>query len=237
MNELHEDEFQSLSDRAYEFIYNMILTGQLKPGEKLIRRKLAKESGMSTIPILEALLRLEAAGFVESMPYRGSRVVKVTYEKIMDWYALREAVECQVARILAGKIKPYQLRILEDMANSLDEKEQAGETGEEFWELHHKMHNRMAEFTARQSLIDALKRINFFNLLQRAQISASEHINQIPADNHLRIVQALKAHDPQIAEEAMREHIYHSGIFDAKKGVYADPSPLTPSTKTIPNQQ
>jgi len=228
MIDSYEDEFQSSSDKAYAIIYNMILTGQLKPGEKLIRRKLAKQSGVSTIPVLEALLRLEAAGIVESMPYRGSRVVQVSYDKIMDWYALREAVECQVARILAEKIKEYQLRQLEEIAVRLDEMEQAGDTSENFWDLHYTMHARMAEYTGRQSLVDALKRINLFHLLQRAQMSAAKHINQIPADNHRRVVEALKKHDPQIAEEVMREHIYHSGIFDARNGVYTDQSPLKP---------
>ena len=225
----YDNDFQSSSDKAYEIIYNMILNGELKPGEKLIRRKLAEQSGVSTIPVLEALLRLEAAGIVESMPYRGSRVMQVTHEKIMDWYALREAVECQVARILATKIKEHELQQLESIASRLDEMESEGKTDEEFWDLHYTMHLQMSEFTGRQSLVDSLARINLFNLLQRAQMVATEHHNQIPADNHKRVVQAIRTKDPLAAEEAMREHIYHSGIFETngnKMTPYGE-SPIT----------
>ncbi|MDD3996388.1 MAG: GntR family transcriptional regulator [Sphaerochaetaceae bacterium] len=229
----YDYDFQSSSDRAYEIIYNMILDGTLKPGEKLIRRKLAKQSGVSTIPVLEALLRLEADGIVESMPYRGSRVIQVTHEKIMDWYALREAVECQVARILATKIREHELHDLYSLAHRLDKMEAAGQTDEEFWDLHYLMHQKMAELTDRRSLIDALTRINFFHLLQRAQMVATEHHNQIPSNNHELIVDALASNDPRIAEDAMREHIHHSGIYEinGKKSKMYDESPVSRKIK------
>lgn len=218
MTSVPDREFQSSSDRAYEIIYHMILTGALKPGEKLIRRKLAEQSGVSTIPVLEALLRLEADGIVESMPFRGSRVVQVTHEKIMDWYALREAVECQVVRMLALRAQEHDLRQLDNLAERLDAMETSGVTDKEFQDLHFAMHRMMAELTGRQSLIDALARINLFNLLRRAQMVATRHLDQIPPDNHKRVVQGIRSKDPRIAEEAMREHIYHSGIYDENGG-------------------
>jgi DNA-binding GntR family transcriptional regulator len=228
MIDSYDNDFRSLSDKAFSIIYNMILNGELKPGEKLIRRKLATQTGVSTIPILEALLRLEAAGIVESMPFRGSRVIQVTYEKIMDWYALREAVECQVVRILATKIKEGDFQQLEILSSQLDELEVSGKTDEEFWSLHYTLHLKMSEYTERQSLIDALKRINLFNLLQRAQIAATEQPDHIPVDNHKRIIQAIGSGNPQIAEDAMREHLYHSGIYELNgiKKVVSNESPL-----------
>jgi DNA-binding GntR family transcriptional regulator len=150
----------------------------------------------------------------------------VTYEKIKDWYALREAVECQVVRILAKHVTPGELQHLEEMAKQLDDLEQSRETGEYFWELHYEMHLIMAQYTGHQSLIDSLKRINLFHLLQRAQLSATEHRSQIPKDNHSRIVKAIRNGDPQYAEEMMREHIYHSGIFDSSEKNITDPSPV-----------
>ncbi|WP_319562131.1 GntR family transcriptional regulator [Marispirochaeta sp.] len=208
-----EDDFRSSSDKAYEKIFDLILTGQLKPGEKLIRRKLAEKTGVSTIPVMEALLRLEALGIVESIPYRGSRVVPITKEKVRDWYALREAIECQVVRIISRTLTDDEIEGLEKLAVQLDTMEQAGDTeSEQFWELHFEMHMIMAKKTGHQSLIDSLHRINLFRLLQRAQYSATEHKNQIPQDNHHCLIDALRTRDPLIAEEAMREHIYHSGI-------------------------
>lgn len=230
MTSMPEHDFQSSSDRAYEIIHHMILTGELKPGEKLIRRKLAERSGVSTIPVLEALLRLEADGIVESMPFRGSRVVQVNHEKIMDWYALREAVECQVVRMLATMIKPHELQQLENLAARLDMMESTGSTDDEFRALHHTLHRRMAELTGRRSLVEALARINLFNLLHRAQMVATRHQDRIPSDNHMRVVRAIGTRDPKLAEEAMREHIYHSGITD-ENGSRRTPSDESPVSR------
>jgi DNA-binding GntR family transcriptional regulator len=223
----YEDEFQSASDKAYELIRDMILTGELKPGEKLIRRKLATIIGVSTIPVLEALLRLEASGIVESVPYRGSRVIQITMAKIRDWYSVREAIECQVAREITTTLTERQLDDLEATAVILDEKEQAQDTGAEFWNLHYEFHVTMAKHTGHQSLIAALDRINLFNLLQRAQFSAAEHSSQIPRDNHARLIRALRSRDPQVAEETMREHIIHSGILDASNADMPVNAPLS----------
>ena len=64
----------SLSDRAYAAIREEILRGQLRPGTPLSRRRLARELGMSVLPVTDALRRLEVDGLVESRARAGTRV-------------------------------------------------------------------------------------------------------------------------------------------------------------------
>ena len=61
-----ENLFKTAVDVAYDIIKDKILSGELKPGMKLSKRKMAEITGVSVIPVIEALNRLEADWLVES---------------------------------------------------------------------------------------------------------------------------------------------------------------------------
>lgn len=173
---------------------------------------MAKLTGVSIIPVIEALHRLESEGLVESRPYWGSRVISLTEEVVQDRFSMREAVECHVARILAARISRDQEQQLRELASTLDELQQQRIIDDTWWEKHYAFHLSLAEFTGHASLADALRRINLFNLLQRAEYNTITVKSAVPADNHCRIVDAIKSSDPQQAEDEMRVHIRRSGI-------------------------
>ena len=80
---------KTAADLAYDIICRKIIGGELSPGSKLSRRKMAALTGVSIIPVIEALHRLEDEGLVESFPYFGSQVIQLSEETIADRYALR----------------------------------------------------------------------------------------------------------------------------------------------------
>src|ERR1700759_220682 len=82
----------SLAERAYFFIREQILRGELPLGAALSRRQLAQELGMSLVPISEALQRLEGEGLVESKPRVGTRIYMPTPQDIRERYVVREAL-------------------------------------------------------------------------------------------------------------------------------------------------
>ena len=67
-------DVRSLRDRAYDDIREAILTGALRPGERIKERDVAAQMGISTTPVKEALRRLEQEGLVVSQPRRGAVV-------------------------------------------------------------------------------------------------------------------------------------------------------------------
>ena len=91
----------SLADRAYRAIRDEILRGQLGPGTALSRRRLARELGMSVLPVTDALRRLAGEGLVETRPRAGTRVRIPTERDVKELYELREALETQSARLQA----------------------------------------------------------------------------------------------------------------------------------------
>ncbi len=197
---------------AYDIICRKIIGGELPQGAKLSRRKMAKLTGVSILPVIEALHRLEDEGLVESFPYFGSKVIQLTAETIADRFALREAVECQVARILARHLAhELETRLLYH-ARELDATSRAPEQEDTFWERHYRFHLTLAQATGRPSLEKALHRINLFQILQRSVSTQKLTKTPIPADIHMQIMDGIASRDPDAAEKAMRDHLHFSGL-------------------------
>ena len=85
------DEYLPLRDVVFKTLRQGILTGELKPGERLMEIHLAKRLGVSRTPIREAIRKLELEGLVTMIPRRGAEVAKITAKN------LREVLEVRVA--------------------------------------------------------------------------------------------------------------------------------------------
>lgn len=205
---LDRKDIPSSGETAYDIISGKILSGEFPPGGKLPIRVMAKLTGVSMIPVIDALHRLEHEGLVESFPRWGSRVVELTPETVRDRNSLREAVECQAARILAEtELNKEQQARLQYLAEELDSLPRTLEPGNPFWSRHYDFHMQLAEYTGCTSLEKALHNVNLFHLLQRTILAKQDALAHIPGDLHSKIVKAILEKKPDEAENAMREHI------------------------------
>lgn len=82
-----------LSDNVVEYLIDMILTGTFQPGEKIVELQVARALDVSQTTVREALRELEAQGFLESRPFRGTYVRKFTLEGIQDYFRTRTELE------------------------------------------------------------------------------------------------------------------------------------------------
>ncbi|MEO7649170.1 MAG: GntR family transcriptional regulator, partial [Bryobacteraceae bacterium] len=115
-------ERRSLSETAYTYVRERILSGGYPLGFPLSRRKVAEELGVSLVPVAEALNRLEAEGLVESQPRAGTRVRIPSVQEIRGHYLVREALESQAARLfaqMAGQPEKQELRRLAAQLDAL----------------------------------------------------------------------------------------------------------------------
>ena len=71
-------------------LMDWIMDGKLTMGEKLNTEELARQLGVSRMPIREALKSLEKMGLAESVPYVGMRLVSLTQEDILEIYQMRQ---------------------------------------------------------------------------------------------------------------------------------------------------
>lgn len=208
-----DTRFKTSADIAYEVIRDKIISGGLEPGAKLTRRGMAELTGVSIIPVIEALHRLEDEGLVDSEPHYGARVIEVTQETIRDKFAMRLAIECQVARMLAKHHTDEQVRRLQFLAEELDSTSRQSADSETLRQRHYEFHLALAENTGCRSLVQALQRLNLFDLLQQSVAKYTiTHTEPPKKDHHKKIVVAVERGDPDEAESVMRAHVYFSGL-------------------------
>src|SRR5438874_1341868 len=93
----------TLHQDVYKRIKAMIALQQLAPGTKLVLRSLAKELGTSTMPVLEAIRRLEHDGLVTQTPKWGAYVKEWTNHERLEAYHIRRALEGEAARLFVLK--------------------------------------------------------------------------------------------------------------------------------------
>ena len=201
--------FQTASDVAYRIISQKILNGEFPPGMKLSRRKMADATGVSVIPVIEALKRLEDDRLVESKPQWGSFVTVPTLDKIRQSYQLREAIECQSARYLSEHMTAEQEAVLWALATELDTVPYNENTVQNTSDTHLNFHTRLTEFTGNSLLVDTLRKINLFWILCKGTGSRAPGC-QYPRYWHRLLVDKIKEGDPQTAEDAMRIHVNDS---------------------------
>jgi GntR family transcriptional regulator, rspAB operon transcriptional repressor len=202
-----DTSFETSAVRLYHELQKEILTGKLPPGTRLIRRELGKRFELSQSTVSEALWRLESDGLVESAPMYGTRVCHMTMERVRNELVLREALECEVARLVTETLLPKHEQPLLDLAAAVDEAMSEGSQAapEEGMDTHRAFHMELVKITGYELLVrevDLIWRRHFvlFNWI-------SAHVLPVPANWHRTLLTEIFARDPDRAERAMRAHV------------------------------
>jgi len=175
-----------------------------------VRRTLSKRFGVSPIPVTEALFRLEQDGLVESEPMYGARVRPLTVETVQSDQVLREAIECQAARLCAQHCTETELKDLAVEARALDALVgRAGPRSRKGMDTHFNFHMAIARLTRCPALEQALERVWFRRLMQIGWVQSV--IFRPPKDWHRTLVKALATRDMDRAEACMRHHVQYNG--------------------------
>jgi DNA-binding GntR family transcriptional regulator len=200
-----QDSFQTLKSQIYETLRREILSGATPPGTRMVRRILSKRLGVSPIPVIEALHELEKDGLVESQPMYGHRVRSLSVETARNDHVLREAIECQAARLCAQNASPEQLEKLREQAAQLDKMLKVDPEGATPAEEHLEFHLGVARASGYTGLVDALQNLWFRRLMLLNTVNAAAL--GLPRNWHGLLVTALATKDPDVAERAMRKHV------------------------------
>ena len=199
-------EERSLATEAYVLVRERILRGELPIGKVISRRKLARELGVSLLPVSEAFQRLEFEGLLESRARAGTRVRIPTEQDVRGHYVVREALEVESARLFAEAATESERAEVRKLAARVDHLS-AQPNGDRFLylSLHEKLHRRIAECARCPALSDAI---------EKNHVMASTWLcvpRSAPADSpprrHQDLVEVLISGDVHAAGEAMRDHV------------------------------
>lgn len=209
---------ETLTERTYVNIRQDLISGKLKPGEKLISRTIASRHGVSLAPVREAIGRLAAEGLVEHIPGAGSYVKTLTKQDLYELYVLREALESCAASEAALNAHPLQLQELQQLCHTFDEMaaricgEQATtEIMDQWIDAEEQFHGLMLE-ASRNTLLAKIcgnyrTQLQIFELQRQQPLILTKVIADETAIMHRQIVEAVVARDPAKARALMIDHI------------------------------
>ena len=128
---------ESLADQATSSVRRMILAGDLKPGSDFSITELAAAMGVSTIPVREALQRLEAQGLIQLRRGRTVVVAPISTSELREIYDLRILLECHAVRQAA---KRYGDEAIANLRRHLDAMPGLSPNDDLFWTHHGEFH-------------------------------------------------------------------------------------------------
>ncbi len=208
MTKVQSNPTDTLGTRTYLNLRQQIVSGQLKPGQRLSLRGVAGNLGVSIAPVGEAFRELARDGLLESEPGWGTRVRQMTVESLKSQHILRKAIECEAARNCCETATDQQLAELLQLAAELDERIDSDAPPEQIHDLDFELHLRIAELSGALGLVEVLKANQLVRMMTRGSVLA--HHREKPTLQHVHLIEAIKSRDPDVAEQAMREHCERS---------------------------
>ena len=104
-----------LRQSVYDALIDLIVSGDLPPGQHMVETDLARQLGVSRQPIREALHRMEAEGWVDLRPSQGAFVHVPTDSEVDELLHVRALLEAETARLAAGAASPGQVARLREI--------------------------------------------------------------------------------------------------------------------------
>ena len=200
------DEYLPLRDVVFKTLRQGILTGELKPGERLMEIQLANKLGVSRTPIREAIRKLELEGLVLMIPRRGAEVAEITEKSLRDVLEVRGALEELAVKLACQKITDAQIAELRAAEKEFEMALRSGDVTM-YAEADVKFHDVIYHATDNQRLIQLL-----FNLREQMYRYRVEYLKREEAHGnllveHKRIIETIANRDMEAAVDAVCKHI------------------------------
>ena len=121
------DEYLPLRDVVFKTLRQGILTGELKPGERLMEIHLANKLGVSRTPIREAIRKLELEGLVTMIPRRGAEVAQITEKSMKDVLEVRKVLDNLSVELACDRITEEEKEMLQSACVDFEDAVKTGD--------------------------------------------------------------------------------------------------------------
>lgn len=197
--------YQTKNIIVFNILKEKILSGELKPGEKLIIRELSSSLAVSETPIREALKTLEAEGLLSLTPHVGFIVTKLKLKELEDILIIRYNLEFLATEIAVDKISNKDIERLVDRIKEMricireNDIPNYGRLNREFHQIIYKASNNQSLFKLIIDLWDKSERVRSVFLLEPEIIEQSYN-------EHIQLIDILKKKDKNLAVTIMKKH-------------------------------
>ncbi len=197
---------QSLTGVIYNQLEHMILSGTLKPGERINESRLSADLQVSRAPIREACRQLEKHGMVQIVTRRGTFVTNIEVSEVKELYDIRAALETLAAEKAAALATPGDLEelqaILIDMKNAVEADEAM-----DYFKANVVFHRKIVLISGNLNLESLIEGIyNKASLCRKTNLSVLDRMT-ISYRQHKDIYKAIRAGNQMEASTQMKHHI------------------------------
>jgi DNA-binding GntR family transcriptional regulator len=216
---------QTLGERAYGQISELLISGRVAPGDKLSLRSTAEALGVSMMPVREAITRLIADQALEVAPNRAVRVPIMTTAQFRDLTDVRIAIEGHAAALAAGRATPADIaRIAEAEASFREEGARSTPELARAVEINKDLHFAVYQAAGSPLLLGIvrglwLKAGPVINLDLRAHRDRLAHTGAVSF--HAQLLDAIRSGAPELARRAIADDIGGAADFILSRGTLA----------------
>ena len=215
-------EYPSLSDVVYEHLSKQIIEGKIKYGEKLNIKAISEQLSVSTMPVRDALKKLEMENVVKIKPRSNCFVTIPTKKSILDAVDMREllelhAVELSLRKIFEKDLQPI-VEIVDEMGTIIDGTPDVDKTNRYIY-LDLLYHTELCKLAGNDYLEKFYREVNLhLNMTFIYRIGIPPDVKESYAD-HKQIANKLSKNSPESLDlledhlERSRGHIIQGELF------------------------
>jgi len=202
-------------DQVIDHVYQLMLKGELRPGDQLKESLLAEEMGISRAPIREAMKELIMNGLVEYRPQVGNFIPVLTPQQIVDSYTTRGVLEGYAIMESRQRFSDVEIAKLEQLVEQMvaaarrREHKKVVDLGADF-------HDLLISRCNNQQLLEYTKRLSLKLHIQFYKYWGKLYDAEAIGRRHRAIVDSLKKGAPARIEEAVRRHYVETGSLIAE---------------------
>jgi DNA-binding GntR family transcriptional regulator len=200
------DNYKPLRELVFESLREAIISGMLRPSERLMEIQLAEEMGVSRTPVREAIRKLELEGLVVMIPRKGAYVAGMSIKDIADVFEIRGALEGLAAELASERATDEELEVMERYLVKISEEIESGDLSKVV-ETDTDFHTLIYEASRNARLSQIIN--NLREQIQRFRTTSLSFPGRmkVALEEHRKIVEALSSRDGELARKLAQEHI------------------------------
>ncbi len=206
MMQQNMDEYLPLRDVVFKTLRQGILTGELKPGERLMEIHLADRLGVSRTPIREAIRKLELEGLVTMIPRRGAEVAQISAQNLKDVLEVRQALDALGVELACERITEEGLEELKEACEHFA-KMTATKDATVITKADVALHDVIIRATGNERLQQMISNLSEQMYRYRFEYIKDSSYHTLLIEEHKRIYESIAARDKERAVKEIQTHI------------------------------
>lgn len=201
-------EYHTMYDLVFNSLLEDILSGRIKPGEKLNINEISGRLGVSRTPIREALKQLVSAGLVENEAHRSPFVKKLSVDEIIELYCIRAALDGIASRLATHNLTAEGIDGLEKLCTSMESLSGASQYAETL-DANYQFHSSIYQAAGSPRLQELC--LQFYRNTEQSRNLSMD----IPGSHaeicaeHREMMKAFRLRDSEAADNATRQHYFN----------------------------